>query len=157
MAQTQIDDLLNKLGLVKKQFLGCTDQRELVINRLEEVARLEAEAPRVSENNAWSKMPALKIGRSLKTARFLLEEADSILTAEIDFYSEAQSKIDTIMSGADDDTKIAALSAILAEAQPREPETAGLAAYCMASITATQIFAVQAMEKARSYRSKKVG
>ncbi|MGD9683678.1 MAG: hypothetical protein AB7W16_21135 [Candidatus Obscuribacterales bacterium] len=154
-SNAKVEAILRDLGLVKKQHFGIEDQLGLVLNRLEEVAALEAEAPAASESNPWSKMPATKIGRSLATARLLLEEARDILQAEFDCYSGWQKEIDAIKDGSDDDTrKIAALTAILEPARSREPETAGLAAYCMESVRAVQTYIVAAMEKSRSYRSK---
>lgn len=151
----QVDAVLRDLGLVKKQYFGIEDQLGLVCNRLEEVAGLEAEAPRASESNPWSKMPATKIGRSLATARLLLEEARDILKAELDCYGAWLKEIEAITSGSDDDAKkIAALTAILDPAKSREPETAGLAAYSLESVRAVQTYIVAAMEKSRSYRSK---
>lgn len=150
----QVEAVLRDLGLVNKQFFGLEDQLGLVRNRLEEVSNLESEAPKVNEKNPWSKMPATKIGRSLATARSLLEEARDILQAEFDCYSDWRSQIDEIKESDDDaDDKVVALTAILDEAKPREPETAGLAAYAMETVRATQTYIVAAMEKSRSYRS----
>lgn len=150
----QIEALLRDLGLVNKQFFGIDDQLGLVRNRLEEVTALEAEGPTVNDKNPWSKMPAVKIGRSLKSARLLLEEARDILQAEHDCYSTWRGQIEAIKESEDDaNSKIAALNAILEPAKAREPETAGLAAYCMETVRAVQTYIVAAMEKSRSYRS----
>ena len=150
----KVDAALRDLGLVQKQLFGLEDQLGLVRNRLEEVSALESEAPTVNAKNPWSKMPATKIGLSLASARRLLEEARDLLQAEYDCFSDWKKQIEEIEKSDDDaDDKVAALTAILDSAKPREPETAGLAAYAMETVRATQTYIVAAMEKSRSYRS----
>lgn len=137
-----------------KQIPGLKDQLGLVKFQLGEVTRLEGEAPKAAAGAPFPVvMSATAVGLCLKQARTVLEDAASLITAEIAFFEDADSRLSELQEKGEDESARAEIESLTREVAAREAITAGTAVYCMQAVPAAIVFMAKGMEKARSYRS----
>lgn len=137
---------------MSKQIAPLKAQINVIEKHLETLRGLEESYSKAPEGSPFPVvMTAEAVGHCLTAAHSLLQEASSILKAELKFFEESAQQV-ALLETSSEEGAAAKLETLRQEIAAREPLTAGRAVFAMQCVPAALVFMAKVMENDRGYR-----